>query len=197
MKRKFITLLLLGTLLTGCSQNNTEQKTVEIENTEVTTVSETEEATAQEKEPYILTFESKTIDGEALTSECLSQSKLTMINVCATYCNPCLNEMPDLGEIAASYDTSDFQLIGIISDVAEDAAEEDITNAKDLIQQTGANYPHLLLNQSLYINLVGAIDSVPTTFFVNQEGEVMGYVVGAQSKEAWEEIINDLLAENK
>ena len=106
-------------------------------------------------------------------------------------------EMPDLGEIAASYDTSDFQIIGIISDVAEDAGEEDITNAKDLIQQTGANYPHLLLNQSLYINLVGAIDSVPTTFFINQEGEVMGYVVGAQSKEAWEEIINDLLAENK
>ena len=197
MKRKFITLLLLGTLLTGCSQNNTEQETVEIENTEVTTVSETEEATAQEKEPYILTFEAETIDGEALTSDCLSQSKLTMINVWATYCNPCLNEMPDLGEIAASYDTSDFQLIGIISDVAEDAAEEDITNAKDLIQQTGANYSHLLLNQSLYINLVGAIDSVPTTFFVNQEGEVMGYVVGAQSKEAWEEIINDLLAENE
>lgn len=198
MKLKLFTLLLLGTLLTGCSDNT--ETNMEKESTEVTTVStseETAENSSQEEEPYILTFEAKTVDGEELTSECFSQSKLTMLNVWATYCNPCLNEMPDLGEIAASYDTSEFQVIGIISDVAEDATEEDVNNAKDLIEQTSANYPHLLLNQSLYINLVGAIDSVPTTFFVSQEGEVLGYVVGAQSKENWEKMINDLLAENE
>ena len=67
--------------------------------------------------------------------------------------------------------------------------------AAELITQTGANYPHIPLNQSLYSNLVGGVDSVPTTFFVNQKGEVLGYVLGAQSKEAWEEIINSLLVE--
>lgn len=195
MKNRLFTLLLVGILLTGCSQ-----KTENPPETETTTVSASEENTeseTQEEEPFVLTFEANTVDGEALTSECFSQSKLTMLNVWATYCNPCLNEMPDLGTISTSYDTADFQVIGIISDVAEDAGDEDIKNAKDLIEQTGANYPHLLLNQSLYINLVGAIDSVPTTFFVNQNGEVLGYVIGAQSKENWEKIINDLLAENE
>ncbi len=159
-----------------------------------------EESTAEQEESeetYVLKFEAGTIDGEALTAECFGDSKLTMINVWATYCNPCLSEMPDLGEIAASYDATDFQIIGIISDVMAESGEEDIEYAKELITQTGANYPHLLLNESLYSNLVGAVSSVPTTFFVNQEGEVLGYVVGAKSKGDWEAIINELLAETQ
>lgn len=147
------------------------------------------------EEPYYLTFEAKTIDGEEMTSDVLADSKLTMINIWATYCNPCLSEMPDLGQIAASYDKSDFQLIGIVSDVTDTSSEKDIENAKNLIVETQANYPHLLLNESLYMNLVGGVDSVPTTFFVTQEGEVLGYVIGARDKESWVAIIDELLAE--
>lgn len=199
MKWKLLTLILMGAFLTGCAQST--ETVSETESTEMTSeaaaeavTEETTEASTQEEEPFIVTFEANTIDGEALTSEIFSESRLTMINVWATYCNPCLNEMPDLGEIADSYDSEEFQMIGIISDVAENATEEDINNAKDLIEQTSANYPHLILNESLYKNLVGGVSSVPTTFFVNQKGEALGYAVGAQSKETWEGIINDLLS---
>lgn len=211
MKRKIFAILVSGMLLTGCADNSEsitdtgsigKDTTVEVQE-EIKTQAESsgEELTAEQdaqeesEETYVLTFEASTIDGESLTSECFGDSKLTMINVWATYCNPCLSEMPDLGEIAASYDTADFQILGIISDVMDESGEEDIEYAKELINQTGANYPHLLLNESLYSNLVGAVSSVPTTFFVNQEGEVLGYVVGAKSKGDWEAIINELLAE--
>ena len=211
MKRKIFAILVSGMLLNGCADNSEsitdtdsigKDTTVEVQE-EIKTQAESsgEELTAEQdaqeesEETYVLTFEASTIDGEALIAECFGDSKLTMINVWATYCNPCLNEMPDLGEIAASYDTADFQILGIISDVMDESGEEDIEYAKELINQTGANYPHLLLNESLYSNLVGAVSSVPTTFFVNQEGEVLGYVVGAKSKGDWEAIINELLAE--
>lgn len=211
MKRKIFAILVSGMLLTGCADNSEsitdtdsigKDTTVEVQE-EIKTQAESagEESTAEQEvqeeseETYVLKFEAGTIDGEALTAECFGDSKLTMINVWATYCNPCLSEMPDLGEIAASYDTADFQILGIISDVMDESGEEDIEYAKELINQTGANYPHLLLNESLYSNLVGAVSSVPTTFFVNQEGEVLGYVVGAKSKGDWEAIINELLAE--
>lgn len=211
MKRKIFAILVSGMLLNGCADNSEsitdtdsigKDTTVEVQE-EIKTQAESsgEELTAEQdaqeesEETYVLTFEASTIDGEALTAECFGDSKLTMINVWATYCNPCLSEMPDLGEIAASYDTADFQILGIISDVMDESGEEDIEYAKELINQTGANYPHLLLNESLYSNLVGAVSSVPTTFFVNQEGEVLGYVVGAKSKGDWEAIINELLAE--
>lgn len=151
--------------------------------------------TEEAAEAYVLTFDAVTVDGEELTSDCLANAKLTMINVWATYCNPCLNEMPDLGAIAAAYAPEEFQLLGIVSDVTEESNPTDVEYAKELIAETRADYPHLLLNESLYMNLVGAVEAVPTTFFVNQKGEPVGYIVGAQSKEVWEEIINELLAE--
>ena len=148
-----------------------------------------------EEDLYVLSFEAVTTEGERVTDSCFADSKLTMINLWGTYCNPCLAEMPDLGEIAASYDKADFQLMGIICDVPEGAEQKDIDNAKTLIEKTGANYPHLLLSESLYVNLVGGTDAVPTTFFVNSKGEVLGYVVGANSKDTWVDLIEQLLAE--
>lgn len=182
MKCKLFTLLLAGLLLTGCGQSSPQE-----DNSSQTPTSE--------ETPYIVSFEATTIDGQELTSDCFGDSKLTMLNVWATYCNPCLSEMPDLGEIAGEYALEDFQLIGIVSDVIEGADEDSITEAMTLIEETNAAYPHLLLNQSLYSNLVGAVDSVPTSFFINQKGELLGYVVGAKSKDTWIEIIDDLSAE--
>ena len=162
-----------------------------------------EEATTQEnndttdKEVYVLTFSATTIDGEEVTSDCFKDSTLTMINVWGTFCNPCLQEMPDLGALANEYDNSEFQIYGIITDVTQESNSEDIENAKLLIKDTQANYPHLLLNEELYVNLVSASDSVPTTYFFNQQGELLGYFVGAQSKEGWKEIIDELLVKAK
>ncbi len=182
--KKIFMLLLVSMLLTGCADESPESAAPQAESSGQSSSSQ---------ETYVLSFEAKTIDGNEFSSEKLSESKVTMINVWATYCNPCLAEMPDLGEIAQSYDKADFQIIGIISDVVEAAPQSDIDNAKDLIQQTKAEYPHLLLNQTLFENLVGGVSSVPTTFFVNAKGEVLGYVVGANDKDTWVEIIDELL----
>ena len=138
-------------------------------------------------------FEASAIDGTSVSEEIFSESKITMVNVWATYCNPCLSEMPGLGELADAYDPGDFKLIGIISDVTEDADAQTLQAASDLIEQTGANYPHLLVNLPLYTSFLTDVSAVPTTFFVNQEGEVVDPVVGAMEKSAWEEKINELL----
>lgn len=191
-----VILLMIGIMLAGCGSE--EQITGDAEwsqgSTEESSGESTEEST-EEPAPYILTFEATTTDGEIITSDCLADSKLTMINVWATYCNPCLMEMPDLGEIAAAYDKSEFQILGIVSDVTTEDGQESVDYAKELIEETKANYPHLLLNESLYVNLVGGTSAVPTTFFVTQDGEVLGYVVGANTKEGWVELINQLLTE--
>lgn len=228
MKKKVIAIFMIITMLVGCqvlagcgaknakedglpgldsiTENVGDKSSMIEEQDKAESDKENQESTnadgkvdeSQEQEVYVLTFEATTTEGEALTSECFANAKLTMINVWATYCNPCLSEMPDLGEIAAEYDPADFQMIGIISDVMEDGAQSDIDYAKQLIEETSATtYPHLLLNESLYMNLVGAVSGVPTTFFVNEKGELLGYLVGAQAKVTWTSLIDDLLAEMK
>lgn len=147
-------------------------------------------------------FESQDIEGNTVTSDIFGQSRLTMINVWATYCNPCLSEMPELGELAGEYDAEDFQLIGVISDVPgemkgldEEKAEAAREEARRLIEMTEADYPHLLLNISLLNGLLTDVTAVPTTFFIDAEGNVLDEVVGARDKESWKKMIDALLEE--
>lgn len=213
MKKKIVILIMVALLLTGCAKNSTAESTstTESEITEATESSikssaesgktsaeqtETSTEEAEETVPYVLTFESVDTNGEKVTSDMFADSKLTMLNIWATYCEPCLREMPDLGEIASEYDKADFQILGVISDVATYDEQEAIDEAVTYIEGTGADtYTHVLLSESLYYNIVGGVDSVPTTVFINQKGEVLGYIEGAQSKDAWISIIEILLAE--
>lgn len=186
-------------LLCGCGKNEAPQKDeagIEAENAGLQSGETAEDADEEDlagEEAEAISFEGQDIKGNTVTSSVLAQSRLTMVNVWATYCNPCLREMPDLGELAGEYDSGDFQIIGIISDVQEGANEKSLEYAEGLIEQTGANYPHLLLNESIYRALLTEVSAVPTTFFLDENGQVLDVVVGSMDKAAWEEKINGLL----
>lgn len=191
-KRYSFLLVLTIAFLIGCSQTDSEEAA--------------ESSIAQEEESSIkaenvessmeIGFEGQDIEGNAVSSAVFSESKLTMVNIWATYCNPCLSEMPGLGELADEYASGDFQIIGIISDVQAGAASETIAYAADLIEQTGADYTHLLLNKSLYDALLTDVTAVPTTYFIDANGLILDTVVGSMEKSAWEEKINALLEES-
>lgn len=201
--------LLLAGALCGCAEGDGDKMAEDQTSQSGTSQAKDQKLAADEpqdaeegtKEEAIV-FESQDIEGNLVTSDIFGQSKLTMINVWATYCNPCLSEMPELGELAGEYDATQFQLIGIISDVPEamegvdkEKAEKARDEAKGLIEETGADYPHLLLNVSLFEALLTDVTAVPTTFFIDQEGNVLDQVVGARDKESWKEIIDALLEE--
>ena len=196
--RKLLACILVAVMLCGCAdgmgKKGTENEEGSIEAGGEAQKGEEQES-VEEPPPEPLVFEGQDLDGNAVTSDIFSQSKLTMINVWATYCNPCLREMPDLGELAGEYDTADFQLIGIVSDVQENGSEDKLEKAVSLVEKTGADYPHLLLNESLYSALVVNVSGVPTTFFVDENGVVLGAVVGSYEKSVWKEIIDGLLEE--
>ncbi len=210
-KRLLAVLLLVALVLAGCSSGKPKGELDKITNEiDVESVGTTDNETVKsegedaadlesgdtpEQEKYYVSFEANTVEGEAWNSDKLADSKMTMINVWATYCNPCLSEMPDLGELAAEYEAETFQIIGVVSDVMEGDAADNVQYARDLIAETKADYPHLLLNESLYSSFVGAVTAVPTTFFVAQDGSMLGYLTGAQSKENWKLLIDQLLAE--
>ncbi|MDE6662524.1 MAG: TlpA family protein disulfide reductase [Lachnospiraceae bacterium] len=197
---KMSLLLLTGLiLLSGCAKTENQNKD---ESNSVQSIEETDSLENEDKISSIveddstqIVFEGHDIEGNTVSSTLFSESKLTMVNVWATYCNPCLSEMPGLGELAAAYDSEEFQIVGIISDVQEGASQEMMDLAADLIEQTGADYTHLLLNESLYYALLTGVSAVPTTFFIDENGVILDTVIGAMDKSAWEEKINALLEE--
>ncbi|MEY8388684.1 TlpA disulfide reductase family protein [Oscillospiraceae bacterium 38-13] len=190
-------LLLSLVLLCGCSGDSgklpsgTAPETEPADESQETPAPE-DSSPEGESEPVYITFEGTDLKGNPVSQEIFSQSKLTMVNVWATYCNPCLNEMPGLGELAAEHDGSEFQLIGVVSDVREG---DDQTLVESLVQETGADYTHLLANDSIGQALLSSVSAVPTTFFFNQEGVYLGGVVGSAEKSDWEELIYELLEE--
>ncbi len=191
----FGVLVLPALLLSGCT-GGTDGKTVETDPGAGAVSSppvQEEPPSEEESSAIFVTFEGTDLEGNTVSEDVFTQSKLTMVNVWATYCNPCLREMPGLGELAAEYDGSEFQIIGIVSDVREG---EDQALVESLVQQTGANYPHLLLNDSINNAFMGSVSGVPTTFFFDGEGMYLGGVVGSAEKSEWEELIHGLLEES-
>lgn len=136
-------------------------------------------------------FTTTDLYGNTVTQEIFAQSDLTVVNVWATYCGPCINEMPYLGELAEEYDSSKVQIVGIPTDVYN---QEYLDYALSLINETGADYTHLLMSEELYNWGLTEIQYVPTTFFVNSEGEIIDTVVGSMSKEDWKVLIDEKLA---
>ena len=195
LRKIFFSLLMLSlALMYGCAGTSDELPVEPAPNTDTTSQPSASGSSSSEEDPdpIFITFEGTDLEGNTVSQDVFAQSKLTMVNVWATYCNPCLREMPGLGELAAEYDRSEFQLIGIVSDVREG---EDQSLVESLVQETGAAYPHLLANDSISRAILSSVSGVPTTFFFDGEGAYLGGVVGSADKSKWEEIINGLLEE--
>lgn len=151
-----------------------------------------ETAASQNAAALFGSFQSITLAGDEVTEEIFSQAGISMVNIWGTYCGPCVREMPDLAELSNEYGSEAFQMLGIVVDAA-DAGDE---NAAAIVEQTGADYTHILISQDLFDGYLGKVQAVPTTVFVDSEGNQVGKTyMGAKTKEQWESIIKEMLEE--
>ena len=124
-----------------------------------------------------ISFETKDVNGNPVSSRDLfSGHKATMINVWETTCTGCISEMPQLNAMAKEFEEKGGQIIGIVYDAEED---ELIEEAKDILSDLHIGYINLLptaeIKQALFVQ------SFPTTYFVNENGELVSTpAVGAQ-----------------
>ncbi len=143
-------------------------------------------------------FSTTDLDGNEYTPAIFAGAKLTLVNVWATYCQPCLAEMPYLGELAEEYADKGVQIIGIPSDIFDAAGNVDadqVELAKRYIASTGADYTHLVADDVMFANLMREVYYVPNSWFMDSEGNVLGEaVVGSYSKEDWANMIDEHLA---
>ena len=160
--------------------------------------------TAEDDERILATLDTVDVNGERVDVSVLTGHKLTMVNVWATYCGPCLREMPELARLAADLKDQGVQIIGLLSDVTDEAAlmaggivaadEEMVATARQIIADTQADYPHLLPDAQLFLNVINQISAVPTTFFVDETGLLVGSVyVGSRDYDGWKAVIEDVL----
>ena len=193
--------LLIVSLLAGCG-NEKEPSQPSAEQAQPQQTEETQPSTEQPQaqEGIFQTMQMTDFDGNEVDKSLFEGHRLTMVNIWATFCNPCLSEMPELGELAAEYakEEGSVQIIGICTDITDlsgNTTQEAVDGAKQIVEMTGAAYPHLIPNDEFMAFLMQEVPGVPTTFFVDENGEVIGdEVVGAKSKDAWQQEIESRLA---
>ena len=154
--------------------------------------------TEKENAPFLGLFTATDIDGNPVDQTLFADYKLTMINVWATYCSPCIDEMPDLGRLHADMAAEGVQIVGLVSDALDSSgniSQSQVDLARDIIEATGANYTHMLPSQDLISTVLWQVTAVPTTIFVDHTGELVGYAyAGSRSYDQWTAIIYDTLS---
>ena len=182
-----IGVLMMSMCLCACTSTETEQDTTE---KEAESTVEVEEAETISSMPDFSTVD---LDGNEVTEAIFSQADLTVVNFWATYCGPCVNELPELGEWASQM-SENVQIIGILVDVGNEEDDE-FSVAQQIVEKTGADYTHLAASGD-FDDIVAELIGVPTTYFVNRDGEMVGDpVIGAdvpKYQEFVEEYLNDL-----
>ena len=72
--------------------------------TNPTTATTTKVTTTRPVKGILSNFESWDLYGNTVTNQVFKGKKLTMVNIWATYCSPCINEMPDLEKLHQEYE---------------------------------------------------------------------------------------------
>ena len=122
-------------------------------------------------------FSTVDLEGNMVTNDLFSQADLTVVNFWATYCNPCIDELPKLAEWSETM-SENVQLVGIVTDIGSEDSEE-YAAAQQIVEKTEAGYQHLLPGNE-FNDIIGQLVGVPTTFFVDKEGNIVGDpIVGA------------------
>ena len=109
------------------------------------------------------------------------KGKWVLVNFWATWCPPCLEEIPDL--IKLSETRKDLMVIGIAMDY------QDPGYVKEFANNLFVTYP-IVLGDSKIAAQIGKIPGLPTTYLYNPNGKMVAQNVGALTREAVERYID-------
>lgn len=116
------------------------------------------------------------------------KGKPIVLNFWASWCGPCKSEMPDF-EKAYKELGSKIQFLMIN---ATDGYQETLESASSYVESTGYTFPVYYDTKQNALNAYG-IYAFPTTFFINEKGELVVYAVSALSEDLLRQGIDMIL----
>lgn len=138
-----------------------------------------------------LSFETKDIDGNTITSEELfAAHEVTMVNVWATWCHWCIEELPQLQKINGRLARKNCAIVGLLGDGTDD---ETIATGKGQLAEAGVTYTCILPYDG-WENDFDMNQGWPTSFMVNKDGIVIAAPIVGADIDAYETTIEMLLA---
>ena len=120
------------------------------------------------------------------------QGQTVFLNFWATWCGPCKMEMPDIQALYEAWDENagDLVVLGVAGPgIGQEGSAEDIAA---FLEENGYTYPVVMDDTGALFYQYG-ISAYPTTFMIDTEGNVFGYVQGAVSREVMDDIVQQTM----
>lgn len=136
-----------------------------------------------------LEWELKTMDGKSLDFD-NSTGQVKFINLWATWCPPCVGEMPEIQSLYKKFEGNENVKFYIVS--FDDSSEK----VKNFIDKNLYTFPIYMSLSELPPKL--QTKGIPTTYILNKNNEIVVRKTGAAnwSGDATVKILNDLISEN-
>lgn len=114
------------------------------------------------------------------------KGKVIFLNFWATWCPPCKKEMPDIENIYKEYgeNKKNVVILGVNS--------EKENEVKKFLKDKGYTFP-TVIDENSEVMRKYFIQAFPTSFVIDKEGNVYGYVMGGLTKEQIKQVIEEVL----
>lgn len=191
MNKKILSIIsatLLATFLTACSKTTEEQTTT------TTNYAESTKQTTDSKEAF--DFLAKDIDGNDVRLSDFKGKKV-YINLWASWCGPCIKEIPELEKVYQKVKSSD-DIVFLSMTSPSDATFQNMNpqdESKKVIldkaNELGVTYPVLFDVQDRFM-INYNIRSFPTHIFINSDGTIHSQIPGMMNEQTLEQKIAQL-----
>ena len=116
------------------------------------------------------------------------QGKTVFLNIWATWCPPCIEEMPYINELYQEYgeNQEDVVILGVAApNLGREGSEEHII---DFLEENGHEFPVVMDTEASMVYGYG-ISAFPSTLIIDKEGYIVRYVRGGMDKETMQSLI--------
>lgn len=130
-------------------------------------------------------FKLTTLDGQEVTAASL-KGKVVVVDFWATWCGPCVAEIPGYIAMQKKYADKGFVIIGVSMD------RKGAEHVKQFAQKRGMNYL-LAMGDEQIVDAFGGFDAIPTTFLIDRDGIIRHKKTGSMDHDDYEALVKQVL----
>ena len=125
------------------------------------------------------------LDGHEVSFEQF-KGKVVVVDFWATWCGPCVSEIPGYVELQKKYGAEGLVIVGVSLDTKSPQY------VKKFAQAHAMDYT-LVMGSDTIVDAFGGFDAIPTTFLINRNGRIVHKKTGAMPHEEYEKLVKQAL----